>query len=39
MAEELPLYLNRESRTEKKLIARFRCGNEEMDEQKKECSL
>jgi hypothetical protein len=29
MTEEIPEYLGRESARERKLIARFRCGNEE----------
>lgn len=31
MTEELPLYLGRENGKERKLIARFRCGNEERE--------
>jgi hypothetical protein len=31
MTEEIPEYLARESATERKMMGRFRCGNEERD--------
>jgi hypothetical protein len=31
MAEEIPAYLERESAKERKMMARFRCGNEEKE--------
>jgi hypothetical protein len=31
VTEEIPEYLARESATERKMMARFRCGNEERD--------
>jgi hypothetical protein len=31
ITEELPKYLGRESRKERVIIARFRCGNEERE--------
>jgi hypothetical protein len=45
MTEDVPVYLRRESAKERKMMARFRCGNEEREnrywteEQERRCKM